>query len=114
MFAADTLAPAFLLSDQHREIVGSASLRDAWHVICFYPKDDRDARSCRDHLDRLRTMGMRMLGISFDSIASHRVFAEKYHLHFELLAGPDDKTHVRLRCCFARTGIRSPHQLYRR
>jgi len=97
LLATGSPAPAFVLPNQYGKMVDAVSLRGRWLVIYFYPKDDtpgctKEACGFRDHLDRLQAMGVRILGISFDSVASHRAFTEKYHLTFDLLADPDGET----------------------
>jgi len=87
-------APAFALLNQSGETIDSKSLTGSWYVIYFYPKDGtpgctKEACSFRDHLHELQVMGMRILGVSFDDVASHKAFAEKYHLSFDLLADPE-------------------------
>jgi len=96
MLEAGNQAPAFALPNQDGKVVDSASLAGSWWVIYFYPKDDtpgctKEACAFRDHLDDLQAMGVRIFGVSFDDVASHKAFAEKYHLTFDLLADPEGK-----------------------
>jgi len=65
-------------------------------VLYFYPKDDtpgctKEACSFRDNLKAIREMGSEIVGISVDDVASHKKFAEKYHLPFPLVSDPDKK-----------------------
>ncbi len=67
-------------------------------VIYFYPKDDtpgctKEACSFRDEFEAFTDLGVLVIGISSDDVASHKKFAEKYHLPFTLLA--DTKKKVR-------------------
>jgi peroxiredoxin Q/BCP len=60
-------------------------------VLYFYPKDDtpgctKEACAFRDNLGVLQSMGVVVLGVSPDSVASHQKFAQKYGLPFPLLA----------------------------
>lgn len=60
-------------------------------IIYFYPKDSTpgctaEACSLRDGWRQLRKMGYEVIGVSKDSQASHRKFAEKYSLPFPLVA----------------------------
>ena len=60
-------------------------------VIYFYPKDNTSgctAEACnlRDNYDALIAKGYNVVGVSKDSAASHKKFAEKYELPFTLLA----------------------------
>jgi len=89
-----TAAPAFELYNQRGEIVRSSELTGSWRVIYFYPKDDtpgctKEACAFRDRLDELQAMDVRIYGVSYDDVASHRAFAEKHHLNFDLLADPE-------------------------
>lgn len=63
-------------------------------AIYFYPKDNTpgctaEACSLRDGYESLRTAGFEVIGVSKDSIASHRKFADKYELPFTLIADTD-------------------------
>lgn len=60
-------------------------------VLYFYPKDDtpgctKEACNFRDVYHQLQKQGVVVLGVSTDSVASHKKFAEKYGLPFPLLA----------------------------
>lgn len=68
-------------------------------IIYFYPKDSTsgctaEAVSLRDNYQKLLDMGYQVIGVSKDSDASHRKFAEKYDLPFPLVADVD------LRLCY--------------
>ena len=63
-------------------------------IIYFYPKDDtpgctKQACFFRDEFEEFSDMGVAVIGISGDSIASHKKFAEKYKLPFVLLSDHD-------------------------
>jgi peroxiredoxin Q/BCP len=65
-----------------------------WLVVYFYPKDDTpgcttEACSFSDGRDFLEEMGVKVVGISKDSIASHAKFAKKYNIDFTLLSDVD-------------------------
>ncbi len=64
------------------------------HVVYFYPKDGTpgcttEACDFRDHWTRLARVGVRVIGVSPDSEASHGRFREKYELPFTLLSDAD-------------------------
>jgi len=87
-------APDFRLTDQNGAVHSLADYRGRWVVLYFYPKDDTpgcttEACAFRDDVRQLRQMQVVLLGISLDSVDSHRKFAEKYGLPFPLLADPD-------------------------
>jgi len=65
-------------------------------IIYFYPKDNTlgcttEACDFRDNLNLLKNYGITIIGISPDSIQSHKRFKEKYDLNFILLSDPDKK-----------------------
>ncbi|MGC8587840.1 MAG: thioredoxin-dependent thiol peroxidase [Hydrogenobaculum sp.] len=65
-------------------------------VLYFYPKDDtpgctKEACSFQENLNPIKAMGVEVIGVSPDSIASHKKFKEKYGLNFILLSDPDKK-----------------------
>jgi len=87
-------APDFvLLSDQNQEIRLSR-FRGSPVVLYFYPKDDtpgctREACSFRDLKQQMEKLGAVVLGVSPDTVESHKKFREKYNLNFPLLADVD-------------------------
>ncbi len=65
-------------------------------ILYFYPKDDTpgcttEACDFRDNLNVLIEKGYKVVGVSPDSVSSHRKFKEKYNLNFPLLSDPDKK-----------------------
>lgn len=65
-------------------------------VLYFYPKDQtpgctQEACDFRDNMARLTT-GAAVVGVSPDSVASHKKFREKQSIPFPLLSDPDKKT----------------------
>ncbi len=89
-------APEFRLSDQDGNVIALSSLRGRLVVLYFYPKDDtpgctKEACAFRDARATFEAKGARVIGVSPDSVASHRKFADKFELPFTLLADPDHK-----------------------
>ncbi|HET6370925.1 MAG TPA: peroxiredoxin [Nitrospiria bacterium] len=87
-------APAFGLQDQSARLVRLSDFKDRWVLLYFYPKDDtpgctREACGLRDHHGALVALGLQVLGVSLDSVDSHRRFAEKFRLPYPLLADAD-------------------------
>ena len=65
-------------------------------VLYFYPKDDtpgctKEACSFRDSIKSLTDLGAEIVGVSLDSVESHKKFKEKYHLPFPLLSDKDKR-----------------------
>lgn len=94
MPAVTTEAPPFELKDQAGQTVRLRDLKGKWVVLYFYPKDDtsgctKEACSFRDNHEGLLATGAIVLGVSGDSEASHRKFAAKNNLPFQLLVDDD-------------------------
>lgn len=84
-------APDFTVKDQNGADVKLSDLRGQKIVLYFYPKDDtpgctKQACSLRDGFSTFETRGIKILGISPDSEASHQKFISKFDLPFTLLA----------------------------
>ncbi|MBQ8483797.1 MAG: thioredoxin-dependent thiol peroxidase [Bacteroidales bacterium] len=83
--------PDFEVADQDGNIVSSKDLTGKKTIIYFYPKDNTSgctAEACnlRDNYASLMAEGYNVIGVSKDSSASHRRFADKHELPFTLLA----------------------------
>lgn len=83
--------PHFEVADQNGNTVTSERLLGKKTIIYFYPKDNTSgctAEACnlRDNHEALIAKGYNVVGVSKDSSASHKKFAEKYELPFTLLA----------------------------
>ncbi len=92
------LAPDFTLLDQDGVAHTLSELRGTYVLIYFYPKDDtpgctKQACAIRDADPDFSKLNAQVLGVSADSVASHKKFVEKYGLPFTLLAD-EDKTVV--------------------
>lgn len=89
-------APEFTLQSDSGETVSLAQLRGKPVVLYFYPRDDTpgcttEACEFRDAWDDVKRTGAVVLGVSPDTVASHRKFKSKFWLPFPLLADPDHK-----------------------
>lgn len=87
-------APSFELPDHLGGTVSSAELSGQPYVLYFYPKDDTPGcttQACgfRDSFPDFERAGVRVLGVSPDSVASHQRFVGKYGLPFTLLSDKD-------------------------
>jgi thioredoxin-dependent peroxiredoxin len=65
-------------------------------VMFFYPKDNtsgctKEACAFRDLKPKFDKLGVNILGVSKDSIASHEKFQDKHGLNFDLISDPDKK-----------------------
>lgn len=89
--------PAFILPDQNGNLLDINSLIGKKNmVIYFYPKDDSrgcTAQACsfRDQFDVFSDADAVIIGISGQSVKSHKEFAEKHRLSFTLLSDEGDK-----------------------
>lgn len=84
-------APGFELLDQNGKTQRLVDYRGRWLVMYFYPKNDtpgctKEACEFRDDILMFRRMGVALLGVSTDDLASHQAFAAKYQLPFPLLS----------------------------
>ncbi len=91
---AGSKAPSFKALDQSGVERTLEQYKGSWLLLYFYPKDDTPgctAEACglRDEFAVLRRKGCTIVGVSTDTSASHKKFAEKYALPFTLLADPD-------------------------
>ncbi len=90
-------APDFTLPDQDGKLHSLSEYKGKWLVVYFYPKDDtpgctKEACAFRDNIEEFRKRGVTIVGISKDSVESHKKFADKFHLPFPILADPEHKT----------------------
>jgi peroxiredoxin Q/BCP len=84
-------APDFSLETDEGITVSRDSLLGQRYVLYFYPKDDTtgctaQACSLRDNFGRVTATGIRVFGVSPDSVRSHVKFRAKYDLPYPLLA----------------------------
>ena len=83
--------PDFEVVDQNGKTVKSQDLLGKKTIIYFYPKDNtsgctEEACNLRDNYQAMIAKGYNVIGVSKDSAASHKKFAQKYDLPFTLLA----------------------------
>ena len=96
MLKEGNAAPVFTTKDASGRTVKLKDFKGQKVVLYFYPKDDtpgctKEACSFRDGFATFKKRGINVLGISPDSEASHKKFAEKYKLPFVLLTDPEHK-----------------------
>jgi peroxiredoxin Q/BCP len=84
-------APDFRLPDDEDGILTLEDLKGKKIILYFYPKDDTsgctaEACSFRDNIKTIKKKNAVVIGISKDSVSSHKKFKEKYGLNFPLLS----------------------------
>jgi peroxiredoxin Q/BCP len=89
-------APAFSVKDDTGQTVKLTDFKGKKVVLYFYPKDDtpgctKEACNFRDGIAALKKRGAVVLGVSADSVESHKKFKTKFQLNFPLLADTDRK-----------------------
>ena len=94
MLQAGMKAPLFTLPDQDGDPVSLADFAGKKVVLYFYPKDNtpgctRQANAYAQAYEAFRDLDVVVIGISRDSSASHRRFADKNALPFLLLSDPE-------------------------
>jgi peroxiredoxin Q/BCP len=91
----DKKAPNFELADQDGKIQKLEDYSGKWVVLYVYPRDNtpgctKEACNFRDERDVIAKEGnATVIGLSKDSVASHKKFADKHHLNFTLLSDPE-------------------------
>lgn len=91
-----SLAPDFTLLSQEGEPVSLSKQRGKWVVLYFYPKDmtpgcSLEARNFAKDYPEYTQRNAIVLGVSVDSVDSHKKFCTKENLTFKLLADTDTK-----------------------
>lgn len=92
--ATGSKAPAFKLSSQEGQPVSLDQFRGKWVVLYFYPKDFTSGCTVEAHnfqrdLAKYEATNAAIVGVSVDSVDSHKQFCTKEGLNFKLLADPD-------------------------
>ncbi len=100
-FAADTVAagavaPNFTLPSQEDKPVSLSDYKGKWVVLYFYPKDQTSGCTLEAHnfqrdLAKYEALHAVVLGVSLDTVESHKTFCTKDGLSFKLLADPEHK-----------------------
>lgn len=91
-------APIFSLPDQTGQVHHLTDYLGKWVVLYFYPKDDTpgcttEACNFEGATGELTKRGVVVLGVSKDSVESHKEFATKYNLNFPLLSDESGVVH---------------------
>jgi peroxiredoxin Q/BCP len=90
------VAPNFALLDQDGKSHSLADYKGTWLLLYFYPKDNttgctKEACMLRDDFLGFKKLDVKIVGVSVDSVASHKKFADEYKLPFTLLSDEDKK-----------------------
>lgn len=94
MLKPGTKAPEFALPDQDGKIHTLSEYAGRKVILYFYPKDStpgctKQACGFSELYPQFTEKGAVILGVSKDSVASHKKFREKYGLNFTLLSDPE-------------------------
>src|SRR5574344_2218531 len=90
------IAPVFKGTNQNGEEISSTSFSGKKVILYFYPKDSTpgctaEACNLNDNYQMWLSKGYEVVGVSPDSVSSHKKFAEKYNLGFNLIADTEMK-----------------------
>ena len=96
MLEVGTKAPDFELPDQNGQLHKLSDYLGKKVILYFYPRDNtpgcsRQANGYSERYNQFSDQGVVVLGVSKDSVASHKRFEEKYGLKFTLLADTERK-----------------------
>ncbi len=91
LLKAGDKAPDFSVADQDGKMVSLKDYKGKKVILYFYPKDDTEActaEACnlRDNRPLIMKKNYEVIGVSADTVKSHKKFAEKYKLPFKILA----------------------------
>lgn len=89
-----TKAPDFVGATDSENEIRLSDFRGKWVVLYFYPKDNtsgctREACDFRDNYERITAFNAEVIGVSPDSVKSHKNFKNKHNLNFHLVADPE-------------------------
>ena len=96
MPAVGDAAPTFTLPNQEGAPIALNTYKGKWVVLYFYPKDMTtgctiEAHNFQRDLEKYQALNAVILGVSVDTVDSHKQFCTKDSLSFTLLADPDKK-----------------------
>ena len=96
MLEVGVKAPDFTLPDQNGDLHSLSEYKGKKIILYFYPKDNtpgctKQACGFAERYPQFIEKGAVVLGISKDSVASHKKFEEKYGLPFTILSDPELK-----------------------
>ncbi len=96
MLEVGATMPLLTVRDDTGAEVSTHDLLGSQLVLYFYPKDDtwgctKEATQFRDEYENFQRKGTEIVGVSRDSVESHRLFKEKYLIPFRLLSDVESR-----------------------
>ena len=109
--AAGTSAPKFKLKSNEGKGTSLKDYRGKWVVLYFYPKDftggcTLEAHNFQGDLAKYEKLNAVILGVSVDSVASHKAFCAKEGLTFKLLSDSDAKVSTKYGSVMENKGVK--------
>ena len=94
--AVGSTAPNFTLPNQENQPISLADYKGKWVVLYFYPKDQtsgcsKEAHNFQRDLPKYEAANAVVLGVSMDTVESHKTWCTKDGFSFKMLADPDHK-----------------------
>ena len=94
--AVGSAAPNFTLPNQENKPVSLSDYKGKWVVLYFYPKDQTSGCSLEAHnfqrdLPKYESLNAVVLGVSLDTVESHKTWCTKDGFSFKMLADPEHK-----------------------
>jgi thioredoxin-dependent peroxiredoxin len=94
--AVGSKAPSFTLPSQENKPVSLADYKGKWVVLYFYPKDttagcSMEAHNFQNDLPKYEAANAVVLGVSLDTVESHKSWCTKDGFSFKMLADPEHK-----------------------
>jgi len=94
--AVGTAAPNFTLPNQENQPISLSEYKGKWVVLYFYPKDQTSGCSMEAHnfqrdLPKYEAANAVVLGVSMDTVESHKTWCTKDGFSFKMLADPEHK-----------------------
>ena len=86
--------PNFTLEATNLDMFSDTDLRGYWSIIFVYPKDNtsgctRETKEFNEKYSEFESLGVRVFGLSKDTLASHISFSRKLNLQFSLISDPE-------------------------
>src|SRR6185312_311779 len=94
--AVGATAPNFTLPSQEDKLISLSEFKGKWVVLYFYPKDQTQGCTIEAHnfqrdLKKYHALNAVVLGVSLDTVASHKAWCAKDTFNFKMLADPNHK-----------------------